>query len=136
MSMPPITYDTPPWEYRPGTCNIGSAEIARRRRSGLLGIGAAVALAAALLLVGTPTATRWLVSLPLAGGAAGLLQARLRFCAAYGMAGVRNLGALGSTERVAEAAARRADLTRAAVILAASGAVGLAGAALLVLLPL
>jgi len=136
MTMPPMTYDMPPGEYRPGTCNIGSAEIARRRRAGMLGIGAAVALAAVLLLVGAPAAVRWLVALPLAGGAVGLLQAGLHFCAAYGAAGVRNFGALGTTERVEEAAARRADRGKAAAIILASGAIGLAGALVLVLLPL
>jgi hypothetical protein len=136
MTMPPMTYDMPPGEYRPGTCNIGSAEIARRRRAGMLGIGAAVALAAVLLLVGAPAAVRWLVAAPLAVGAVGFLQARLHFCAAYGAAGVRNFGALGTTERVEEAAARRADRAKAAAIILASGAIGLAGALALVLLPL
>jgi hypothetical protein len=136
MSMPPIAYDTPTGEYRPGTCNIGPAEIARRRRAGVVGIGAAIALAAALLVVDAPVAARWLVALPLAVGAVGLLQARLRFCAAYGAAGVRNFGALGEAERVEDAAARRADRSKSAAIFLAGGAIGLAGALALVLLPL
>jgi hypothetical protein len=135
MSMPPIAYDTPPGEYRPGTCNIGPAEIARRRRAGMLGIGAAVALAAALFLFHAPAAARWLVALPLAGGAIGLLQARLRFCAAYGAAGIRNFGALGEAERVEDPAARRADRAKAVAIFLAGGAIGLAGALVIVLLP-
>lgn len=134
--MPPMTYDLPPGEYRPGTCNIGAAEIARRRRAGVVGIGAAVALAAGLILVGAPAVTRGLVAVPLAVGAVGLLQARLRFCAAYGAVGVRNFGALGRTERVEDDAARRADRTKAAAIVLAAGAIGLAGALALVLLPL
>ncbi|HYN48159.1 MAG TPA: hypothetical protein VER83_04785 [Candidatus Nanopelagicales bacterium] len=136
MSMPHIAYDTQPGDYRPGTCNIGPAEIARRRRTGIVGIGAAVALAAGLLFVDAPTATRWLVALPLAGGAVGLLQARFRFCAAYGMAGVSNFGALGDVDRVEDAAARRADRTRALAIALAGAAIGAAGALAFVLLPL
>jgi hypothetical protein len=136
MSIPPIAYDTPPAEYRPGACNIGPAEIARRRRAGMLGIGAAAALAAALLLVDAPAVARWLVALPLAAGAVGLLQARLRFCAAYGAAGVRNFGALGQAERVEDPAARRADRAKAGAIVLAGGAIGVAGALVLVLLPL
>ncbi|HSW41197.1 MAG TPA: hypothetical protein VLM76_01665, partial [Patescibacteria group bacterium] len=89
---PPPGADGPPGEYRPGACNIGRAEIARRRRAGVFGLGAAGVLAAALLLVDAPAAARWLVALPLAGGAVGLLQARFRFCAAFGLAGVRNFG--------------------------------------------
>ena len=135
MNIPLIAYDTPAGEYRPGACNIGPAEIARRRRAGTVGIGAAVVLAAGLLVVGAPTATRWLVALPLAVGAVGFLQARFRFCAAYGAAGVRNFGDLGETERVEDPAARRADRAKAAVIVLAGGAIGFAGALALVLVP-
>jgi hypothetical protein len=136
MSRPPISFDPPPDGYRPGACNIGPAEIARRRRSGLVGLGAAGVLAAALLILDAPAVTRWLVALPLAGGAVGLLQARFRFCAAFGLAGVSNFGALGEVERVEVATARRADRAKAISIFLAGGAVGLVGALLFVLLPL
>jgi len=136
VSTPQIAFDTEPGDYRPGACNIGPAEIARRRRAGIVGLVAAVALAAALLVVAAPAAARWLVALPLAVGAVGLLQARLHFCAAYGAAGIRNFGPLGSVERVAEVAARRADRTKAIAILLAGAAIGFGGALALVLLPL
>jgi hypothetical protein len=136
MSMPTIAYDTPPGEYRPGVCNIGPAEIARRRRAGIVALAAAVILAAGLILVQAPAVARLLVALPLAGGAVSLLQARLHFCAAYGAAGIRNFGALGEAERVEDAAARRADRRKSGLILLAGGAIGLAGALVLVLLPL
>jgi hypothetical protein len=135
MNMPQITYDTGPGEYGPGACNIGPAEIARRRRSGIVGLAAAATLAAVLLLVDAPVAARWLVALPLAVGTVGFLQAHFRFCAAYGAAGVRNFGPLGSTERVGDAAARRADRAKAIGITVASAAIGIAGALLLVLVP-
>ncbi len=135
MSMPQIAFDNPAGEYRPGACNIGPAEIARRRRTGYAGLVAAGGLALALLALDAPTAARWLVALPLAGGAVGLLQARFRFCAAYGMAGVSNLGALGSVDRVEDAAARRADRTRARAIVGASVVIGVTGALAFVLLP-
>ncbi len=134
--MPTIAYDRPPSAYRPGTCNIGPAEIARRRRAGIVGLAAAVVLAAGLILFDAPPVARWLVALPLGVGAVGFLQARLHFCAAYGAAGIRNFGALGEAERVEDAAARRADRTKAVLIFLAAGAIGLAGAVGLVLLPL
>ena len=93
-------------------------------------------LAAALLIVDAPAAARWLVAFPLVIGAVGILQARLRFCAAYAAAGVRNFGALGSVERVEQAAARRADRAKAIAIFLAAGAIGLGGAFAFVLLPL
>ena len=120
--------------YRPGACNIGQAEIARRRRVGILGVAAAVVLAAGLLVAGAPSPRA-------AGGAAprrrfaGLLQARFRFCAAYGAAGLRNFGFLGRAERVDDPAARRADRARSAAIIAAAGVTGLAGALGLFRLP-
>jgi hypothetical protein len=135
MSMLQIAFTTPADEYHPGACNIGPAEIARRRRSGIVGLAAAAVLAAALVLLGLPVATRWLVALPLAVGAVGFLQAHFRFCAAYGAAGIRNFGPLGSTERVEDAAARRADRAKAVAISLAGGAIGVAGALILVLLP-
>jgi hypothetical protein len=135
MSMPQIAFTTWADEYHSGACNIGPAEIARRRRSGIVGLAAAAVMAAALVLLGLPVATRWLVALPLAISAIGFLQAHFRFCAAYGAAGVRNFGPLGSTERVDDAAARRADRAKAVAISMAGGAIGVAGALLLVLLP-
>ena len=110
-------------------------EIARRRRSGWVGLGAAAALAVALLALDAPAAARWLVALPLAVGAIGFLQARFRFCAAFGLAGVRNFGTPGTVERVEDAAARRADRAKAVAISLAGIAIGVAGALILVLLP-
>jgi hypothetical protein len=122
-------------EYRPGVCNIGPAEISRRRRAGIAGIAAAAILAGGLVVAGAPDWSRWLVALPLAGGTVGLLQARLRFCAAYGFSGVSNFGPLGRASLVAGEAERRADRRRAAQISLVSAAVGVAGAAVLVALP-
>ena len=119
----------------PGACNIGPAEIARRRRAGYLGLAAAAALAVALVALDAPTAARWLLALPLAGGATGFLQARFRFCAGFGIAGVRNFGQLGSVEQVEDADARRADRNKALAIFAAAAGIGAAGAAAFVLLP-
>lgn len=135
MTTPQISFDAPAVGYQPGTCNIGPAEIASRRRTGYVGLAAAGVLAAALLALDAPTAARWLVAVPLAGGATGLLQARFRFCAAYGVAGLRNFGALGRAERVEDRAARRADRNRALAIIGAAAAIGIVGALTLVLLP-
>lgn len=131
-TMPRISADNDP--YQAGACNIGPAEIARRRRAGVLGVTAAIVLAAVLVLVGAPTVARLLVALPLAGGAVGLLQARFRFCVGFALAGLRNFGPLGAEERVTDAAAHRADLRRAGLVALAAIAIGLAGAVALSLL--
>jgi hypothetical protein len=122
-----------PDDYQPGACNIGPAEIARRRRSGHVGLITAVALLGILLALDAPTWMRLIVFLPAAVGAAGYLQAHFRFCANYGWRGVFNVGERAGhdlTTDVADAAARRADRRRALLISAGSGAIGLAVALL------
>ena len=117
--MTAIQYlDEPGDGYRPGACNIGPAEIARRRRSGYVGVGAAVALAVGLVIVDAAPVLRLAVGAPLFVGLLGFAQAHLRFCVAFATMGVRNLGALGGESKVADAAAHRADLRRAALITA------------------
>ena len=121
--------------YQPGVCNIGPAEIARRRRAGHVGLGATVGLWGGLLAVGAPPPARLLVALPAALAASGYLQARLRFCAGFGSAGVFNFGSLGETHQVQDDAARARDRARATQIGLASLASGLLVGALAVLLP-
>jgi hypothetical protein len=132
----PITYVTDGDGYQAGACNIGPAEIARRRRGGYIGVVVAIVLAVALVAIDAPSVTRLLVALPLAAGFSGLIQARLRFCANYGWRGVRNLGDIGDVERVAETASRAVDRRRSLEIFGASALGGLSVATLFALLPL
>lgn len=95
--------------YQPGACNIGPAEIARRRRfAGLATVGTVV-LAAALLVLGVPAAVRILIFPLVAGTAVAWLQVTRRFCVAYAAAGVRNFGPLGAVATVVDVGARRED---------------------------
>lgn len=110
--------------YVPGVCNIGSEEIARRRRVGHVGLLATLASYAALRAIRAPRPARFLVALPAAGAASGYLQARLRFCAGFGSRGVFNFGVLGGTQVVADSDARARDRARAVQIGLASLAIG------------
>jgi hypothetical protein len=123
-------------DYQPGTCNIGPAEIARRRRAGHVGLGATVLLFGGLVAVGAPPVARLSVAIPAAIAASGYLQARLRFCAGFGSRGVFNFGPLGEVAQVSDDAARARDRARATQIGLASLAVGVAVGVLAVLLPL
>jgi hypothetical protein len=109
-------------DYRPGVCNIGPAEIARRRRSGHIGAIAAVILFAVLVAIDAPPLARLLVAAP-------------AIISASGSVGVFNFGDVGTTETVADAAAKRADRRRALQISAASFAIGIACGIVAVLLP-
>jgi hypothetical protein len=121
-------------QYVPGTCNIGPAEIALRRRVGHTGLIATVVLAAVLLAVDAAPAWRLLLAFPAALAAAGYLQAWLRFCANFGWRGVYNFDALGREQRVAAEEARAQDRRRAVLLGVGSAAIGLAVALLSLLL--
>jgi hypothetical protein len=120
--------------YQPGVCNIGPAEIARRRRTGHAGLIVSVALLIVLLVVAAPHWTRLALVLTAGASASGYLQAWLHFCAGFGSAGVYNFGPLGTVERVDDSAARSRDRMRSLQIGLGSLAIGLVvgvGAALL-----
>lgn len=125
-----------PSDYQPGVCNIGPAEIARRRRAGHTGLIAAIVLFVALVAINAPDWTRFLVAIPVIGAASGYLQAHFRFCAGFGAAGVFNFGELGPTERVVSDADRARDRRRAFQIGIASFAIGIAAGLIAVALPI
>jgi hypothetical protein len=122
-------------EYQPGVCNIGPAEIARRRRGGHMALIATTGLYAVLVLGNAPRPARFVVALPAAAAASGYLQARLRFCAGFGSQGVYNFGEVGPTVAVADAEARAQDRAKATQIGLASLAIGVSVGLLAVLAP-
>ena len=111
-------------QYVPGSCNIGPAEIAMRRRAGHAGLAVTAALGAALLRSDLHPAWRLTLALPAAGTAAGYLQARQRFCADFGWRGVYNFDRRGQEQPVAGDDALAQDRRRARQIAAASAAIG------------
>ena len=121
--------------YQPGVCNIGPAEIQRRRRAGHAGVIATSATLALLVAIDAPAISRLVLTAPAAIAASGYLQARSRFCANYGWRGIFNVGAIGDDARVGDSAARAADQRRAVQIGLGSLAIGSVVAAVAVLLP-
>ena len=101
----PIQYDAQPGGYQPGVCNIGPAEIDRRRRAGHIGVVATIVLFAVLVALDLPPIVRLVLALPAAVAASGYLQARMRFCAGFATAGVYNFGDVGPREQVTDRAA-------------------------------
>ncbi len=126
----------PDGAYRPGTCNIGPAEIGRRRRAGHVGLVATIILLALLVAIAAPPVVRVVVALPAAAAASGYLQAWLRFCAGFGSRGVFNFGPLGRAQPVSDPEARARDRRKARQIGLASLGIGVAVGVLAVLLPL
>ncbi len=120
-----------PAEYVPGSCNIGPAEIRRRRQSGWIGLGATVVLGAIFAVFRVPSPWRLFLFLPASLGAAGFLQAALHFCAGFGMQGVFNFGPqVGKVEAVEQQEFRVKDLRKARLIGLYSALIGIAVAVL------
>ena len=104
-------------------CNIGPAEIARRRRSAIGFTIVAALVAVALVALHVPAAGR-LLMFPFATGAAiNWLQVVHRFCVAFGALGVENFGRLGEQVRV-DPAQRAADRRKVAQLVVEGSLLG------------
>ena len=123
-------------EYRSGACNIGPREIARRRAYGIAAITSAVVLGIALVAIDAPAVARPIVIFPLWGGIIGLEQARRKFCAWFAYAGIRSTAGSDATESVDDREDLRRDRATARWMVAYSGAIAAAIAAVFVLLPI
>jgi hypothetical protein len=116
-------------EYVPGVCNIGPAEIRRRKQSGWFGLGVTILVWAAFLIFGVSAPWRLLLFFPAMISAAGFFQAALHFCAGFGMRGVFNFGSeVGKTETVEQTEFRLKDRRKARLIGLYSALVGIAAA--------
>lgn len=123
-------------DYSPGVCNIGPAEIARRRMAGHLGLLASAVVLGGLIAVGAPHWTRLVLVLPAGVSASGYLQAWFHFCAGFGSRGVYNFGEVGTVKEVADPLAKARDRAMSMRIGLGSLAIGLAVAVVAALLPI
>ena len=126
----------PPAAYQPGVCNIGPAEIRRRRNVGHIGAAATLVVVAVLIAIGAPPWTRLAAALPAAVAASGYIQARTRFCAGFAQRGIFNFGGTGDAVTIADQEARALDLRRARRISLWSFAIGSAVGLVAALLPI
>jgi hypothetical protein len=96
-------------QYIAGVCNIGKAEVRQRMIVSIAGLVLALGTATWLVITDAPTTARWGVFLPLMVWSIGLVQARNKFCIAFGLAGTFNFGRLGSTSKIIDPEFRKAD---------------------------
>ena len=122
-------------QYIPGTCNIGSGEIRRRKVVAIIGLMLSISSFVTLLMSGAPRNVRYGIFVPLMIASVGWVQSRSKFCLAYGFAGTFNMGKLGDISRVADKASKAADRKTAVTILLKSTALAAALTLLVVLLP-
>ena len=111
--------------YIPGVCNIGRAEIAKRKQAGWVGVIATIAVWIVLFAVRVQAAWQLLLFIPASLAASGFLQAYMHFCAGFGSRGLFNFGPeAGKTETVAQAEFRAKDRKKARQILGLSLIIG------------
>jgi hypothetical protein len=115
-------------------CNIGPAEIERRRRSGVVITALAAAVAAVVVLLDVPAPAR-LALFPFATAAAVTwLQVVHRFCVPFAALGIQNFNNLGEEEKV-DPALRTIDRRRLAQLVVDGTAIGAAVTLLFIVLP-
>jgi hypothetical protein len=124
----------PAIEYIAGSCNIGPAEIKRRLQTAVVGGIAYLISAIALIARDASTPTRFVAFLPAMAATVGYVQARRKFCFAYGLAGFFSLEKAGATTKVKDPVALKADRAYAIKILAMSFMPALILTAIVVLL--
>lgn len=121
--------------YIPGVCNIGPAEIKKRRQGGYIGLGLTALVL--ILLVGfhAPTTSRFLIFIPMMLASIGFLQSRLHFCVGFAASGLFNVGAaVGQTESVDQVEFRAQDRRKAILILGGSLLISLVTALIAVII--
>lgn len=87
-------------EYLAGACNIGPAEIKRRRQGALIGAILFAFTTLLFVITNAPTSTRLLIFIPALLFTVGIIQSRRQFCVAYGFLGVFSFEKLGATRKI------------------------------------
>ena len=95
--------------YIPGTCNIGPAEIRRRRVVMYLGLFLSLITLMSFQAANASRADRLSIILPAFVFSIGFVQSRRKFCLAYGFLGTFNFGKLGAISKVQSPADKAAD---------------------------
>lgn len=107
-------------DYVAGSCNIGPSEIHRRYQVAITGGVLYSLLAIFLIASDQSTSTRLIAFAPAMLASVGFIQARNRFCFAYGLMGVFNFDTAGDVKKIKNPAALKADRTNALKIIGKS----------------
>jgi hypothetical protein len=100
-------------DYVAGSCNIGPSEIHRRYQVAITGGVLYTFLSIFLIASDQSTSTRLIAFAPAMLASVGFIQARNRFCFAYGLMGVFNFDAAGDVKKIKDPAALKADRNNA-----------------------
>lgn len=121
-------------DYIAGSCNIGPSEIKQRKRVAYSGAIVFTAISIWLILIDAPTSGRLLVFFPAVAATTGLIQARRKFCVAFGFMGVFNFEKIGNVRKITVNQDLKADRKFAVKLLLQSVLAAIVLTALVVLL--
>jgi len=104
-------------QYIPGVCNIGDAEIKRRKRVGWIGLVVTIVVGALFDIFHVAVYWKLLLFFPASLSATGFIQAWMHFCAGFGMKGAFNFSSeINKTDTVSQAEFRAKDHRKAVTI--------------------
>ena len=130
MKIEAIENTSPKNQYIPGVCNIGPAEIKKRKQAGWMGLATTVVLWGIFIYLNAAPPWRLLLFFPVMMSAVGFIQAYMHFCAYFGFASFFNFGDVGKNDTVLQAEFRFQDRRKAWQIIIYSVIIGIAVAAL------
>jgi len=122
--------------YTAGVCNIGPAEIRKRRTVAIVGIGLLIVGILSLHRTHASHYARLSIFMPAMIFAVGFVQSRKKFCLAFGFMGTFNFGKARDLARVASPEDRARDRKTALLILGESVLIAAGITALVAALPL
>jgi hypothetical protein len=117
--------------YRPGVCNINSAEIAYRKRWGYIGAYLFIVLGGLMLLGEASWWMRLVLYAPAYVSAIGFLQARNHFCIYYAAASQQQAAESAKRPKKVTAAQHAQDMKKAHRMKRQAGLIAAAATALL-----
>lgn len=123
-------------EYVAGSCNIGVREIRRRQLVGGIGFFLTLSTVFGYYHQHSSHLARFGTFLPALVMSIGYLQARKKFCLAFGFSGLFNFGTLGGTRRVISEEDRKIDRKAAIRLLLQAAGLAAAVTAIVILLPI
>jgi len=111
--------------YQAGVCNIGYEEKRKRMNFGYTGSIITILLWIFFIVSGIPRGYRLLTAIPAIIAASGFIQAKMNFCAYFGLASIFNFNKVGEQFKVNDEHFKSLDRLKAYRIITYSVLVGL-----------
>lgn len=121
-------------QYQAGVCNIGGAEVKRRKQVAKIGATFFLITAVYLILSGAESTSAAFALIPAILASVGYVQSRKRFCFAFGLMGTFNFAEAGKMSKVVSKEELSADRRMALSIIAQSMGLALFATILLALM--